>query len=440
MHTRTAPESIIGQDQHALADSLALSGVIVGRVLGGESLTHAMSGLRATGSLRSAVQDLAFSTLRDFGRCNALVAMLTARPPAQSLRGLLMVALLDLCNRPKTEHAVVHQAVEAAGRVAPKGGAGAKGLVNAVLRNFIRQRHDLLARASATEEGHHHHPAWWLGRLRRAWPDSWETIVDAGNEEPGMTLRVNTRRLDAAAYLSKLQAAGIRAQLLGAQAIRLSQPLPVDQLPGFRQGEVSVQDWGAQQAAFLLAPEKGMRVLDACSAPGGKAAHLAECFDCELVCADDDAVRLQKVRDNLCRLGLKAQTVVADMRQSNPALGRFNRILADVPCTASGVVRRHPDIKWLRRESDIAKFAAGQSAMLDALWGMLKAGGRLLYATCSVFPEENRLQVQAFLERRGDASLIALPSLPGELGLADGQILPGEHSDGFYYALLEKRS
>ena len=444
MQTRTSsritPLSPASPDQHALADSLALSGVIIGRVLGGESLTRAMAGLRATGALRAAVQDLAFSTLRDYGRCDAVLAQLTTRPPALSLRGLLMAALLELCNRPQTGHAVVHQAVEAAGRIAPKGGTAAKGLVNAVLRNFLRQRETLLEQALAREAGRHRHPAWWVERLRAAWPDHWEAILSAGNEKPAMTLRVNARRADGTQYLARLQAKGIAAELLGTHAIRLARPLAVEHLPDFRQGVVSVQDWGAQQAAALLGPRNGMRVLDACAAPGGKATHIAELADCELVCADVDAMRLQKVQENLDRLGLRARLMTADLTQPNAALGRFDRILADVPCSASGVVRRHPDIKWLRRDADIARFAATQRAMLDVLWRLLVPGGRLLYATCSVFPEENRQQVRAFLERSADARLLELPQLAADLSCVQGQILPADRSDGFYYALLEKQA
>jgi 16S rRNA (cytosine967-C5)-methyltransferase len=438
MQTRPIPSTLPPAD-HALAESLALAGVVIGRVLGGESLTRAMSELRAAGALRAAVQDLSFSALRDYGCCDAVLARLTMRPPALSLRGLLLAALVELRDGPQKEHAVVHQAVEAAGRIAPRGGAAAKGLVNAVLRNFLRQREDLLRSVLASETGQYRHPQWWIEKLRGAWPQSWQSLLAAGNEKPAMTLRINARRANAADYMRRLQAAGVAATQLDTHAVQLDRPMAAESLPGFRQGEVSVQDWGAQQAAVLLDVHKGMRVLDACAAPGGKSAHIAELADCDLIAADIDSVRLERVRSNLDRLGLRASVLPADAAHMDSRLGRFDRILADVPCTASGVVRRHPDIKWLRRQSDVARFAATQKVMLDALWKRLLPGGRMLYATCSVFPEENNLQIEAFLARNADARRLPLGTLPAGLGeVVDGQIFPGNYSDGFYYALLEK--
>ena len=440
MQTRFLSQIPTPAGQHSLAESFALAGVVVGRVLGGESLTRAMSALRATGPLRAAVQDLSFSALRDYGCCDAVLARLTARPPAASLRGLLLAALVELRNGPQMEHAVVHQAVEAAGRVAPRGGAAAKGLVNAVLRNYLRQRESLLSAVLATQSGQFRHPSWWIERVRATWPQSWESILAAGNEKPSMTLRVNARRMDATAYLQKLEAKGIGAKLLGTHSVLLEQPLTVENLPGFRQGEVSVQDWGAQQAAGLLQIERGMRVLDACAAPGGKTAHIAEIYDCDITATDIDPERLERVRDNLKRLGLGAKVLVADALHTEEGAGRFDRILADVPCTASGVVRRHPDIKWLRRESDVARFAATQQAMLDSLWRLLAPGGLMLYATCSVFPEENHLQVQSLLARHADARQMPLAFGSVDMDAAcPGQLLPSDRSDGFFYALLRKQ-
>ena len=443
MQTRPLSSSTLPPADHALAESLALAGVVIGRVLGGDSLTRAMSELRATGALRAAVQDLSYSALRDYGCCDAVLARLTMRPPAASLRGLLLAALVELRDGPQKEHAVVHQAVEAAGRVAPRGGAAAKGLVNGVLRNFLRQREDLLRSVLASETGQYRHPQWWIEKLRAAWPQSWKSLLAAGNEKPAMTLRINARRSNAADYMRRLEAAGIAATRLDTHAVQLKRPMAIESLPGFRQGEVSVQDWGAQQAAVLLDVRQGMRVLDACAAPGGKTAHIAELADCDLTAADIDSLRLERVRGNLERLGLSASAslLAADAMHMDSRLGRFDRILADVPCTASGVVRRHPDIKWLRRQSDVGRFAATQKAMLDALWQLLLPGGRLLYATCSVFPEENNLQIEAFLARSADARRLPLAGMHAGLGVVtDGQIFPGGWSDGFYYALLEKLS
>jgi len=440
MQTRPLSATLSPAD-HSLAESLALAAVVIGRVLGGDSLTRAMSELRATGALRAAVQDLSYSALRDYGCCDAVLARLTMRPPAASLRGLLLAALVELRDGPQKEHAVVHQAVEAAGRIAPRGGAAAKGLVNGVLRNFLRQREDLLRSVLASETGQYRHPQWWIDKLRVAWPQSWPSLLAAGNEKPAMTLRINARHSNAADYMRRLETAGIGATQLDTYAIKLERPMAAENLPGFRRGEVSVQDWGAQQAAVILNVQKGMRVLDACAAPGGKTAHIAELVDCDLTAIDIDSMRLERVGGNLQRLGLNATVLLADVMHMESRHGRFDRILADVPCTASGVVRRHPDIKWLRRQSDVSRFADTQRAMLDALWKRLLPGGRMLYATCSVFPEENNLQIAAFLSRSADARRLPLSGMPAGLGeVSDGQILPSTNSDGFYYALLEKLS
>jgi 16S rRNA (cytosine967-C5)-methyltransferase len=253
-------------------------------------------------------------------------------------------------------------------------------------------------------------------------------------------LRVNRRRQTVDGYLERLAASAIAAQRIDGTAVRLMVPLPVERVPGFSDGEVSVQDAAAQRAAPLLAADDGMRVLDACAAPGGKTAHILELADVDLVALDVDATRLERVRANLARLKLTARVVCGDgCEPSNWWDGRpFDRILADVPCTASGVVRRHPDIKWLRRAGDIAQFAARQQRMLEALWRLLASGGKLLYATCSVFHEENQAQVARFLERHRDAEHLTLPGADLYLQQAAGQLIPDEQHDGFFYALLAK--
>lgn len=429
---------------HTLAESFALAGVVAGRVLSGDSLTTAMAEVRASGPLRSAVQDLAYSALRDYGRASAALSALLKKPPTPSLHGLLLTAVHELAGNPHNPHAVVHQAVEAAARVAPRNPSGAKSLVNGVLRSFLRRQDDLLALSQSNDEGRYRHPQWWINRVKAAWPNDWQQVLEAANTLPPMTLRVNARKTSLVLYQAQLSEQGIEAVQRGPQALQLSRPLPVDRLPGFRDGLVSVQDWGAQQAARLLDVQPGMRVLDACAAPGGKTAHILETIDCNLTAADIDDARLARVRESLQRLGLEAR-VVCDDAQKPVRLaegGPYDRILADVPCTASGVVRRHPDIKWLRRESDIARFARTQQSMLDALWPLLAPGGRLLYATCSVFPEENHQQVEAFLRRHPDA--IRKPIAQNSQQEADaawredGQLLPDADHDGFFYALLEK--
>jgi 16S rRNA (cytosine967-C5)-methyltransferase len=309
----------------------------------------------------------------------------------------------------------------------------AKGLANAVLRNYLRETDALVARCDS-DTAHYSYPQWWIDRVRAAWPQHWESVLNAGNLHPPMTVRVNRRHLTAEQYLARLGERGIKGELVGAQAILLERPLPIASVPGFGAGAVSIQDAGAQLAAPLLDVRPEMRVLDACAAPGGKTGHILELADCALTALDNDAARVPRISDNLARLGFSARVVCGDC--SSPAGwwdgGHFDRILLDAPCTASGVVKRHPDIKWLRRDSDIAQLAAIQSRMLDALWQLLAPGGKLLYATCSVFPQENAQTIDFFLARNNGARRLPLA------GLEEGQLLPDARHDGFFYALLEK--
>ncbi len=421
---------------HSLAQSFAAAGEILGRVLAGESLNAALGDLKrriGAQALAAAAQDLCFNALRGYGVFDAVLDKLLDKPQVElPLRGLLLAAIAELSARPQSAHAVVHQAVEAA---VVLGRSRAKGLVNAVLRGLQRRMQVLLPEIEATEPGRYRHPQWWIDALRAAYPAGWESAIIESNRHPPMTLRVNRRHLSALAYMEKLHRAGIEARVLDTQAVLLEKPCRVELLPGFAEGEVSVQDAGAQRAAPFLDVRDGMRVLDACAAPGGKTGHILELADCELVAVDADGVRAQRIVENLSRLKLGARVISGDcLEPKSFAEGRpFERILLDAPCSASGVVRRHPDIKWLRRAGDIAGFARTQAALLQAMWQVLAVGGKLLYATCSVFPQENGEQVRDFLRRYRHAARLPLP------GLADGQILPSPESDGFFYALLEKR-
>lgn len=425
------------KQSHSLAQSLALAGEVVGRVLNGSSLNAVLANVRTRpipGPLVAAAQDLSYGALRAYGLVDAALDRLLDKPIADAtLRGLLLAALSELMQRPEAAHAVVHQAVEAAAHVER---ARAKGLVNAVLRNYQRRAVALNSEIESTDAGRFRHPQWWIDLVRSAYPADWRAILQAGNEHPPMTLRVNRRRSTVEAYLAKLRDAGIAARHLGGDAVRLEAPRGVESLPGFAGGEASVQDAGAQWAARLLDVAPGMRVLDACAAPGGKTAHILERVDCDLIAADFDRARTDRIAQNLARLGLTARVVVADCREPERFFGaqRFDRILLDAPCSASGVVRRHPDSKWLRRREDVPAFGKTQAVMLDAAWRVLAPGGKLLYATCSVFPAENAEQVAAFLERSPDAAVA--PEVPGR---PMGQIVPNADSDGFFYALLEKR-
>lgn len=409
--------------------ALIAAGDVVAQVRAGRSLSDALADLEAEASVRAAAQDLAYGTLRSLGLLDALLGVLLHKPAKPALHSVLLAALYQLRARPQASHTTVNQAVRAAARLEP----AAKGLANAVLRNYLRQAHRLIARCDS-DIARFSYPRWWIDRVRAALPENWESVLNAGNLHPPMTLRVNQRRAGTEQYLAGLGGLGIAGERIGAHAILLEHALPVASVPGFAAGEVSIQDAGAQLAAPLLDVRPGMRVLDACAAPGGKAGHILELVDCALTALDVDPARARRIGDNLARLGLHARVFCADCESPGEWSegGPFERILLDAPCTASGVVKRHPDIKWLRRESDIARMSATQGRMLDALWQQLAPGGKLLYATCSVFPQENAQTVASFLARSSQARRLPLE------GLDDGQMLPDARHDGFFYALLEK--
>lgn len=412
----------------SLGRSLLLAAQVLARVHGGKSLSEALLLLSGEApAARAAAQDVAYGVLRRYGCGEFILGRLMSKPLTHpETQALLLGAIYRLETRPDSSPMVVDQAVAAAGELA---GGVFKGLVNGVLRNFLRQRDALLAALADDDVARYQHPRWWLARLRRAYPECWQDLVAAGNSAPPMTLRVNARRGTRDDYQARLAAAGLRTRPLGQHGLILEHPVAVDALPGFFDGDVSVQDGGAQRAAQLLAPAPGSRVLDACAAPGGKTAHLLELADLDLLALDIDAGRTQRIDGNLQRLGLTATVKVADCSEvARWWDGRpFDAILADVPCSASGVVRRHPDIKHLRRESDIRNFVHTQAAILDALWPLLNPGGKLLYATCSVFPEENSAQIDAFLVRQTGAERVL-----------EEQLVPQQENDGFYYALLRK--
>lgn len=374
--------------------------------------------------------DLSYGVLRHLGLLDNVLGRLLARPLTDpAIRYLLLVGLYELLEGRTPAHAAVNETVTAAPR-------RASGLVNAVLRNFQRRREALLQAALDDPVARWNHPAWWIARLAQEYPDAWQDILEAANQHPPMTLRVNRRRLGVQDYHRRLSERGLSAKQTGEYALTLDKPVPVSQLPGFAEGLVSVQDLGAQYAAPLLDCRDGMRVLDACAAPGGKTAHLLELHDVELVALDLDAVRLERVRENLTRLGLTAQLQAADAATPDVWWDgrRYDRILLDAPCTASGVVRRHPDGRWLKRAADATLLAQRQGQLLEALWPLLRPGGKLLYATCSLFGTENREVVHDFLEHHPEAAEEPL----GLAGGRHGQLLPDSHHDGFFYARLVK--
>jgi len=415
---------------------LLASNLVNDVLLEGVSLTLALGDLRKLAPEGLAtVQNLAYGALRNAGRLRFFLAALCDRPlkPA-ALSGHLLVGLYELEAGVTPAYAVVNETVATVAERFP----GARGFANAVLRNFQRRRAELEAAAAADLEARWNLPLWWLERLRAQYPDDWQAIVGAQNAHPPMTLRVNRRRGSVADYLVKLAEAGIEARQSGEWALTLQRPVPVGELPGFFAGLVSVQDLGAQLAAAYLGAADGERVLDACAAPGGKTGHLLELHDLDLVAVDSEGGRLARVRENLDRLGLgtKLSTtlVVGDAADTGSWWdGKpFDRILLDAPCTASGVVRRHPDGKWLKRPEDVQHLVRQQRRLMDALWPLLKPTGTMLYATCSLFREENADQVATFLARHGDARSEKVPATRA------GQLLPGPEMDGFFYARLLK--
>ena len=450
----------------ALSDIMLASARNVRAVLAGRSLSDSLGQTQA--GLRAPAQAIAFHTMRHLGLARQIKQILLRRtPPDPVFDALLLVAIslvetaaghagtqaddgagvaatsesLSAADRHipvYAVHTVVNQAVTVAGQ--QRGMQRYKALLNGALRRFLRERPAILAQARQNPEAVYNHPAWWIKRLRKDYPNDWQALLRAANQPGPMILRVNARRSSVSAMLDELGSAGIDARQAGADAILLPEPRPVQAIPGFDEGKWSVQDLAAQQAARLLPLQPGMRVLDACSAPGGKTAHMLERADLNLLALDADAQRLARVSDNLRRLRLDGPHVQVRCAEAENLEtwwdGQcFDAVLADVPCTGSGVVRRHPDIRWLRREEDIARTSALQARIMDTLWQTVRPGGHMLYATCSIFPQECGQQAEAFAARHADAQ--ALP--------APGQILPLERDgavtcDGFFYALFAKKA
>ncbi|WP_224012360.1 16S rRNA (cytosine(967)-C(5))-methyltransferase RsmB [Paraburkholderia tropica] len=452
---------------HLAPDSLGFAldqaAQAVGAVRAGAALPAALSSVFASlphelaSVARGAVQDIAYRTMRRLGTVDWLIKQRVSKAPPAPVTNLLACAFAllvdDEAHAAYTPFTVVDQAVRAVGARRETGFA--KGLVNAVLRGFLREREQALAAAQADEVARWNYPQWWIDAVRRAWPTQWETILATGNTHGPLTLRVNARRTSAADYVQRLADENIAATQIGTHAVRLAAPLPVDRIPGFFAGDVSVQDAGAQIAADILGVRDGMRVLDACAAPGGKSGHLLELADIDLIALESDALRASRIGENFTRLGFAQDDAAHPLRHARVVVGDagepqawfddegdgqlFDRILADVPCSASGIVRRHPDIRWLRRASDIAALAQEQRRIVEALWGLLKPGGELLYVTCSLFPEEGEAQAVWFESSHADAVRL---DAPGQLlpAAADGAPAdrPADH-DGFFYARFQKR-
>lgn len=400
--------------------------------------------------LRPGVQALCFHAWRHWGRAQVLRSSLVSKTPPPPADALLCVALSLLAeDGPKRYDAftLVNQTVEAAKR--QKSTQAQSNFLNACLRRFIREEGALLAESARNPVAVWNHPQWWITKVRKDHPDRWESMLRAANQHAPMTLRSNARRTTPQAYGQQLADAGMAANLTETGALELAVPTAVHELPGFQDGLVSVQDAAAQIAAPLLLNglhlQGAGRILDACAAPGGKTGHLLELTDAAVIALEVDATRAQRIHDNLKRLGLSTEVLIADAEDTRTWWDgrKFDGILLDAPCTASGVVRRHPDIRWLRREADVAQLAQVQQRLLQALWPLLLPGGRLVFCTCSIFKAEGDGQVQSFLANNSDAILCASPGhlLPG-MTASKGVVRdnPTSDYDGFFYALFEKRA
>jgi len=407
----------------------------------GQSLSNILPPLqqKVSDKDKALLQELCFGVLRTLSQQEWLINKLMSRPMTgkqRTIHYLIMVGFYQLLHTRIPPHAALAETVE--GAVAIKR-PQLKGLINGVLRQFQRQQEELVAEFNQSEQ-RFLHPEWLLKRLKKAYPQQWESIVDANNQRPPMWLRVNRIHHTRDEWLALLEHAEMSGFTHEAypDAVRLASPAPVQALPGFDQGWVTVQDASAQGCITWLAPQNGERILDLCAAPGGKTTHILEAApQAKVLAVDVDEQRLSRVYDNLKRLGLKAEVKQGDGRTPSQWCGdeQFDRILLDAPCSATGVIRRHPDIKWLRRDRDINELAQLQSEILDAVWSHLKSGGTLVYATCSVLPEENAQQIAAFLKRTPDAAL----HMTGTDDIPGIQNLPGaEEGDGFYYAKLIK--
>jgi len=430
------------------AASRAAAARVLSRVRsGGESLRAALPALGAEladSRDRALAESSVFAACRGLFRYEAILQAMLSKPlsgQAAEVHALLLIALAQLDTLGMPAHAVVDASVRATQLLRQE---RMKGLVNALLRRFLRERADLLARIEASEPARFNHPAWLIEALRAAWGGEADAVMLAANAPPPLWLRVNARRIRMADYTAALDARGIawRADVNLPQALCLADAPPARQLPGWEAGWVSVQDSSAQRATLALDAQPGLRMLDACAAPGGKTAALLETVEgLDLIALDSDPARLARVSDSLARLGLQARCLSADaLAPERWWDGRpFDRILIDAPCSATGILRRQPDIRWHRRAADVPPLCALQVGMLDALWPLLAIGGRLIYATCSILPSENAQQIDAFLDRHADARALPLAAHFGREAGAGYQRLPGEDDgDGFFVAALQR--
>jgi 16S rRNA (cytosine967-C5)-methyltransferase len=407
----------------------------------------AEAGLESLGERdRSLATALAYGAVRTHLRNKSIIDQLVARPFRRRdsvIVALISVGFYALTESRRPDYAIVSATVAAAAEL---GRPQLKGVVNALLRRFLRERDELVQAANTNAEAHWLHPQWLIDQLSQDWPNDWQEILRAGNHQAPMWLRINLARTTRKKWLARLDGNAASSPEQFPAAVMLGEPMPVDKLPGFRDGDCSVQDIASQAAAVLLQPQAGMRVLDACAAPGGKATHILEqCPNLrELIALDESSARLRRVEENCDRLSAKATIVQGDARKPESWWDGelFDRILLDAPCSATGVIRRHPDIRFLRKQTDIERLAEQQFEMLLALWPLLKPGGLMLYSTCSMLRAENDQVVDRFMNVTTDVKIMPLDIPALATGVSHGlQMLPGRaDNDGFYYALMERTS
>lgn len=394
--------------------------------------------------MKGVVQSLLYTTVRHRAKVELLLGKLVKKPPQENTKALLYIALALLLEGKEKAFTVVNQAVDAAKMNAET--AWSSGFINAVLRNFLRSRSQLTASFKTNLSAQFNAPGWWISKVRQAYPNQWRGILSTQNKQPPLTVRVNRSKISVSDFLLKLEQNGLTGKQVGSWAVVIEPACPVNKIPGFFEGLCSIQDAGSQLVTELLTLKDGDRVLDACAAPGGKSAQLLETYKLDLTAMEIDPKRAPRIKDTLSRLNLNAKIVVGDASDEScvEKLGDFDAIVLDAPCTASGIVRRHPDIVWSRRPEDVALLAQRQRKILETLWKRLPYGKDLLYIVCSLFPEEGPEQIKCFLEKHPEAHLKGTPLAPdGVLRLlpteqeADKN-LPTNH-DGFFYALLTKR-
>jgi 16S rRNA (cytosine967-C5)-methyltransferase len=385
----------------------------------------------------SQIKDMVYGAIRDLGKSNFYINKLVKNKiENRCLEGLLHIALFQITHERSNNFTLVNEAVDAAKKIDHKKSA----FINAVLRNFLRKKDELQQELNEDESAVYSYPNWWIQKVKNQYPKNWKDILTIGNQRPPLALRINLKKIGVNEYSAILDKHEINHTLVGGECLIINIPLGVDKIPGFSEGKVSVQDFGAQLAAHLIDLKKGHKVLDACSAPGGKACHMLELNSIELLAIESDKKRTNKIQENVDRQGLKAKILNEKISSQNKWWDKecFDRILLDVPCSASGIVRRHVDIKWLRRINDFKNFGENQQSLLRSVWPMLKENGKLLYITCSIFEEENRDVIEKFKQDAGNVSELSI-NFPSNVTHINNQILPSENHDGLFYALLQKK-